>query len=179
MTQTHTQMRNLLGAAAVAVSSVAAVSCKASDIDITNPTSAIASAVASDPTALQLLATGLLVDQRSTRQAFITNTGTLGREMYTFTPNEGRNTTHYLIGITVGGIQKLDPTGFAVGSWGGEYGTLRDIFNFKNTINAAAALSATQKSAALGFAETLEAMMVFQVLQTRDTIGVITEMKEN
>ena len=179
MTQTHTQMRNLLGAAAVAVSAVAAVSCKASDIDITNPNSAIASAVASDPTALQLLATGLLVDQRSTRQALITNTGILGREMYTFTPNEGRNTTHFLIGITVGGIQKLDPTGFAVGSWGGEYGTLRDIFNFKNTINASAALSAAQKSAGLGFAETLEGMMVFQLLQTRDTIGVITEVKEN
>ena len=180
MTQTHIlQMRRLLGAAAVAASAVAAVSCKASDIDITNPNSAIASAVASDPTALQLLATGLVVDQRTTRQALITNTGTLGREMYTFTPNEGRNTTHYLIGITVGGVQKLDPTGFAVGSWGGEYGTLRDIFNFKNTIDATTALSAAQKSAALGFAETLEALMVFQVLQTRDTLGVITEVQEN
>ena len=179
MTQTHTQMRKLLGAAAVAASTVAVLSCKASDIDITNPNSAIASAVASDPTALQLLATGLLVDQRGTRQAFITNTGTLGREMYTFTPNEGRNTTHYLIGITVGGTQKLDPTGFAVGSWGGEYGALRDIFNFKGTIDASAALSAAQKSAALGFAETLDALMVFQVLQTRDTLGVITELQEN
>ena len=39
----------------------------------------------------------------------ITNTGIFGREMYTFTPNEGRNTTHYLIGIIVGGVQKLDP----------------------------------------------------------------------
>src|SRR5512146_761933 len=179
MTQTLTQMRNFLGAAAVAVSAVAAVSCKASDIDITNPNSAIASAVASDPTALQLLATGLLVDQRGTRQAFITNSGILGREMYTFTPNEGRNTTHYLIGITVGGVQKLDPTGFAVGSWSGEYGTLRDIYNFKNTINASVALSAAQKSASLGFAETLEGLMVFQVLQTRDTLGVITQVMEN
>lgn len=179
MTQTHTQMRKLIGATALAASAVTAVACKASDIDITNPNSAIASAVASDPTALQLLATGLLVDQRGTRQALITNTGILGREMYTFTPNEGRNTTHYLVGITVGGVQKLDPTGFAVGSWGGEYGTLRDIFNFKGTIAASAALSAAQKSASIGFAETLEALMVFQVLQTRDTLGVITEVQEN
>ena len=179
MTQTHTQMRKLFGAALVAAGAVTTVSCNASEIDIPNPNVASASAVATDPTALQLLATGLLVDQRGTRQAFITNTGTLGREMYTFTPNEGRNTTHYLIGITVGGIQKLDPTGFAVGSWGGEYGTLRDIFNFKNTVNASNALSAAQKAASLGFAETLEASMVFQVLQTRDTLGVITEIKEN
>lgn len=178
MTQTHIQMRTLLGATAVAVSSLAIVSCKASDIDITNPNVASASAVAADPTALQLLATGLLVDQRGTRIAQITNTGTLGREMYTFTPNEGRNTTHYLIGITVGGVQKLDPTGFANGSWSGQYGTLRDVFNFKNTINAGT-LPADKKSGALGFAETLEALMVFEVLQTRDTLGVIVDVEDN
>ena len=176
MTPTLMQMRTLLGAA---VLTIAAVSCKQSDIDITNPNSALAGSVASDPTALQLLATGLLADQRGTRQAQITNTGTLGREMYTYTPNEGRNTTHYLIGITVGGKQKLDPSGFANGSWGGQYGTLRDIFNFKNTINASAGLSATQKSAALGLAETLEALMVFEVVQTRDTLGAIVEIQED
>src|SRR5689334_465935 len=173
---THTQMRNLI-AAAVAAAALAA--CSQSDIDIANPNSPLVAGASSDPTALQLLATGLLTDVRGTRAAIITNTGTLGREMYTFTPQEGRNTTHYLIGITVGGKQELDPTGFATGSWGGEYGTLRDIYNFKNTINASAALSAAQKSASLGFAETLEALMVFEVLQTRDTLGVITEVKAN
>jgi hypothetical protein len=176
MTPSLMQTRRLLGAAAL---TLAAASCKQSDIDITNPNSALAGAVASDPTALQLLATGLLVDQRGTRQAQITNTGTLGREMYTYTPNEGRNTTHYLLGIIVGGQQKLDPSGFANGSWGGQYGTLRDIFNFKNTINASTALSATQKSAALGFAETLEALMLFEVIQTRDTLGAIVEILPN
>jgi starch-binding outer membrane protein, SusD/RagB family len=168
-------MQRFLGAAMLAVT---VAGCSKSEIDITNPNSALASGVASDPTALQLLATGLMVDQRGTRQAFITNTGTLGREMYTFTPNEGRNTTHYLIGITVGGVQKLDPTGFAVGSWGGEYGALRDIYNFKNTINASSRTT-QEKSAALGFAETLEGLMLFQVLQTRDSLGLITEITAN
>src|ERR1044071_5475678 len=142
MTMTQLRSRNLVALTAIALSAVTAVSCKQSDIDITNPNSALAGAVAADPTALQLLATGLLVDQRQTRQAMITNTGTLGREMYTYTPNEGRNTTNYLIGIVVGGVQKLDPAGFANGSWGGNYNTLRDLFNFKNTINASTALSA-------------------------------------
>src|SRR5438874_12759876 len=177
MTMTHIRGRNIVAVTAIALSAVTAVSCKQSDIDITNPNSALASAVASDPTALQLLATGLLVDQRGTRTAQITNVGTFGREMYTYTPQEGRNTTHYRLGIVVGGQQKLDPSGFANGSWGGQYGALRDIFNFKNTINASTALSAAQKSAALGLAETLEALMVFEVLQTRDTLGVITEIK--
>jgi hypothetical protein len=157
-------MRKLLSGVVLAVS---AVSCKQADIDITNPNVALAGAVASDPTALQLLATGLMVDQRGTRQAMITNTGTFGREMYTLTPNEGRNTTNYLVGIIAGGQQKLDPGGFANGSWTGEYGALRDIYNFKNTINASVALTAQQKSAALGFAETLEALMLFEIVQTR------------
>ncbi len=176
MTPTHTQMRKYLGAAALAV---VAASCKQSDIDITNPNSALAGAVATDPTALQLLATGLLIDQRGTRQGQITNTGTLGREMYTYTPNEGRNTTNYLIGIVVAGQQKLDPAGFATGSWSPQYGTLRDIFNFKNTIGASTALSTAQKSAAIGFAETIEAQMLLELLQTRDTLGVIVEIKDN
>jgi len=177
MTPTQTtQMRKILGAAVMVL---AATACRQSDINITNPNVASAGQVASDPTALQLLATGLLTDQRGTRQAQITNTGIFGREMYNYTPQEGRNTTHYLIGIVVGGQQVLDPTGFANGSWGGQYTTLRDIYNFKNTINASASLSAAQKSAALGFAETLEALMVFEVLQTRDSLGVITEVKAN
>ena len=177
MTMTQRSARILSAMTLAASAGLSA--CRQSDIDITNPNSALASAVASDPTALQLLATGLLVDQRGTRSAQITNTGTLGREMYTFTPQEGRNTTHYLIGITVGGQQKLDPTGFATGSWGGEYGALRDIYNFKNTVNASTALTAQQKAAALGFAQTIEALMVFEVLQTRDSLGVITEVKDN
>src|SRR5215469_77767 len=113
---THTQMQNLIAAA---VSVAALAGCSDSALNINNPNSALASGVASDPTELQLLATGLMVDQRGTRSGLITNAGILGREMYTFTPQEGRNTTHYLIGITVGGKQELDPTGFATGSWGG------------------------------------------------------------
>src|SRR5436305_1586637 len=117
MTMTHIRSRNLVALTAIALSAITAVSCKQSDIDITNPNSALAGAVASDPTALQLLATGLLVDQRGTRTAQITNVGTFGREMYTYTPNEGRNTTHYLLGIVVGGQQKLDPSGFGTAAW--------------------------------------------------------------
>jgi hypothetical protein len=119
------------------------------------------------------------VDQRGTRAGFITNAGVLGRESYTFTPTEGRNVTHPLIGIVVNGIQKLDPTGFATGPWGGPYGALRDVFNFKRTVNSIPTLTAAQKSAALGFAETIEALMLFDIVQTHDTLGGITEIKEN
>src|SRR5919198_2638417 len=176
MTQTHTLMRTLLGVAALATIVAA---CSARDLEIKNPNSPTVEGATADPTDLQLLATGLLVDQRGTRAGFITNAGVLGRESYTFTPTEGRNVTHPLIGIVVNGIQKLDPTGFATGPWGGPYGALRDIYNFKRTVNNIPTLTAAQKSAALGFAETIEALMLFDIVQTHDTLGGITEIKEN
>jgi starch-binding outer membrane protein, SusD/RagB family len=169
-------MRRLLGAAVLLVSAAA---CSEKNLDISNPNVAPVDGATGDPTALQLLATGLQVDQRATRAGFITNAGVLGRESYTFAPTEGRNVTHPLIGIQVGGVQKLDPTGFATGPWGGEYGALRDIFNFKNTIDAHPSLNDTQKSAALGFAQTLEALMLFEIVQTHDTLGGITEIRAN
>src|SRR5476649_1669350 len=164
MTTTHTsragdsrktrQMRIVFAAAVL----VAVAACKASDLNIANPNSATVAGASSDPTALQLLATGLMTDQRGTRAGFITNAGVFGREMYTFTPQEGRNVTHPLIGIIVNGVQKLDPSGFATGNWGGEYGMLRDIYNFKKTVSGSAVLTTSQKAAALGFAQTFEAM---------------------
>jgi starch-binding outer membrane protein, SusD/RagB family len=177
MTSTNTQMQKLLGAALLAV---AATSCRLSDISIDNPNVALASAVATDPTALQLLATGLMVDQRGTRAGFIQNAAIFGREAYNFPPQEGRNTTHYLIGINVGGKTELDPSGFAGAlTWGGEYGADRDIYNFKNTIAAATNLSTTQKAAALGFAQTIEGLMLLEVVQFHDSLGGITDIQAN
>jgi len=166
-------MRSILG---IAVAAAMVASCKASDLELTNPNSATIAGASADPTALQLLATGLMADQRGTRTGFITNASVLGRESYTFTPNEGRNVTHPLIGILVGGVQKLDPTGFAVGPWGGEYGAMRDLFNFKTTVAANPNLSAAQKAAATGFAQTLEGLMIFEIVQTHDSLGGITEI---
>jgi len=174
MTQTHTHMQKLLGFLSVVA---IAAACSANDLNLTNPNSATVDGATADPTSLQLLATGLLVDQRGTRSGFITNASVLGRESYTFTPNEGRNVTHPLIGIVVGGVQKLDPTGFATGPWGGQYGALRDVFNFKTTVNSNAILTAAQKSAALGLAEAIEGLMVFEIVQTHDSLGGITEIK--
>src|SRR5437868_10990013 len=145
MTQTLTSMRKIIGATALLA---VVAGCSAKDLELSNPNSPTVDGASADPTALQLLATGLLVDQRGTRAGFITNAGLLGREMYTFTPTEGRNVTHGLLGITVGGVTKLDPSGFQAGPWGGEYGALRDMYNFKKTVAANANLTAAQKSAA-------------------------------
>jgi hypothetical protein len=155
-----------------------AAACSSKDLSISNPNVVSVDGAAADPQAVQLLATGILNDFRSSRAGYISDVGRLGRESYSFPPQEGRNTTHYLIGITAGGIQKLDPAGFAVGQWGTQYNALRDIYNFKKTVATSASLTAAQKSAALGFAQTIEAHELFEVITTRDTLGAITEIKD-
>lgn len=158
---------------------VAAVgACKTDDLNITNPNSATVEGASADPLAVQLLATGLLSNFRGNTTGFPQQVGILGRESYTYTPTEGRNTTHYLIGILVAGQQKLDPSGFVTGQWAGQYNSMRNAFNFKKTVDGNTTLTAAQKAAAIGFAQTLEAYAALQVIATRDTVGMITEIKE-
>jgi hypothetical protein len=167
------RMRTLGGVAAA----MFLAACSADDLNITNPNAVTVEGAAGDPAAVQLLATGILSDFRGNVTGFPQMVGILGRESYTFTPTEGRNTTHYLIGILVAGQQKLDPSGFVTGNWGGQYNTMRDVYNFKETVKNQASLSAAQKAAATGFAQTIEAYAALQVLATRDTVGMITEIR--
>src|ERR1035437_200036 len=174
--RTH-QMRTVIGAALL-VATLA--SCKASDLNITNPNNATVAGALSDPTALQLLATGILVDYRGLRSGFIGGTvGMLGRESYTFTPQEGRYVQNSLIGVVVNGVKKLDPIGYATGPWAGPYGALRDVYNFKNTVNGSTSLTAAGKAAALGLAQTIESASLMEIIGTKDTLGGIVEIKDN
>lgn len=170
-------MRTLSFIAVACAAGLAA--CSAEDLNIPNRNVATVDGAGADPSALQLLATGLLAGYRGQSTSLYSAAGILGRESYNFTPQEGRNTTHYLVGIQVGGVPKLDPTGFATGPWGGPYGALRDIFNFKKAVEASAVLTAAQKSAALGLAQTLEASHLLLIAASRDTLGGITEIREN
>ena len=171
---TSLRASRLLGALAAAAF---LAGCSADRLNITNPNSPTVAAAGSDPQALQLQATGLLRQLRNGRGSFVTSTGRFGREAYIYTPQEGRNTSHYLIGLP--GANKLDPAGFAVENWAAQYGNLRDIFNFKQSVAGSTALTAEQKNAAQGFAKTLEALELLYVISTRDTLGLIVEIKQN
>lgn len=167
---------SLRAVGALSLASLTLTACSKDTLNITNPNTPSVAGASSDPQALQLLATGLLRQNRNSRGGFITETGRFGREAYVYTPQEGRNTSGYLIGIS--GQNRLDPAGFAVGSWGGPYGNLRDVFNFKNAVNASS-LSAEQKRAALGFAKTIEAIELLTVIATRDTIGAVIQINQD
>ena len=164
-----------LGLVAAAALSLAA--CSEDRLAVQNPNAPTVAGAAADPQALQLQANGLLRQLRNGRGAFVTSTGRFGREAYIYTPQEGRNTSAYLIGIA--GQNRLDPAGFAVENWGTQYGNLRDIFNFKNTVSASTVLTAEQKNAGLGFAKTLEGLELLYVISTRDTLGAVVEIKQN
>jgi hypothetical protein len=178
MTSTHTSYKRSLATAAALV--VAFAACDKSQLDIANPNNATVNGAIADPTSFQLLATGLLVDQRGQRTGMITWMSAVGRESYSISPTEGRPATHPVIGIIVNGVQKLDPSsGFSAAPWGAQYGTLRDVFNFKKTVAAHPTLTAAQKAASLGLAQTIEALSLFDIVQTHDTLGAITEIKED
>jgi starch-binding outer membrane protein, SusD/RagB family len=167
---------SLRAVGALSLASLSLAACSKDTLNIVNPNTPSVAGASTDPQALQLLATGLLRQNRNGRGGFITETGRFGREAYVYTPQEGRNTSAYLIGIS--GQNRLDPAGFAVGSWGGPYGNLRDVFNFKNTVTASS-LTAEQKRAALGFAKTIEGIELLTVIATRDTIGAVIQINQD
>jgi hypothetical protein len=162
----------------VAVLAAALVGCQASDLNVPSPNSATVSGATSDPTALQLLFTGLFSDIRGQRANMIQESMVFGREGYTLSPQDGRFATVPLIGVVVGGVTKIDPAvGFANNPWAGEYGVLRDLFNFKNAISGAGTLTTAQKAALLGVAQTFDAYMMADLVQAHDSLGAITEIK--
>ncbi len=151
--------------------------CSADPLSIPNLNSPTVAGASGDAAALQLQATGVLRQLRGGLGGYITVTARFGREGYIYTPNEGRNTSHFLIGLS--GANKLDPAGFAVGVWGGNYGNLRDLFNLKNVITGSTTLTAAQKSAGMGFARTIEALELLYVISTRDSLGAVTQINQN
>ncbi|MBA3558508.1 MAG: RagB/SusD family nutrient uptake outer membrane protein [Gemmatimonadaceae bacterium] len=140
--------------------------------DFQNPTSG---QISSDPlSALQFLATGILRVDRDNIGPYISGVGILGRESYNYTPTEGRNHTGY--------VQTVNSKSFGgVALFSGRYVNLRNIFNFIELVEGAsdATLSATQKSAALGFAHTFEAFTLLYVINTRDSIGAVVQVQSD
>jgi hypothetical protein len=129
-----------------------------------------------DPSALQLLATGLLSQLRGPTTGYTSDVGIFGRESFNYFPTDGRSHTHYVNNPGAG--LGLDYSGFATGSgiWNAGYNNGRNILNFLNAV-ASAPITQAEKDAAEGFAKTIEALGYLYIIGTRDTIGAIIEMK--
>lgn len=155
----------LITGSTLAILGLALSGCSADRLTIPNYNSPTDEKVASDPGALQLTANGLIVGARSELGGWISGTGRLGREAYSYTPTESRNTTTYLMG-------PQDPTRGAGNSfWTGYYSDLRNIYNFNNSVEASTKLTDAQKKASLGFGETLAGYELTFVVAAHGNFG--------
>ncbi len=137
---------------------------------LVNPNSPTPASVGSSPLqALQLGATGVVASQRNSMPAYLIATGQFGREMFDVVPTESRSVTAYYENFS-------DPTSGASGDWTDRYATLRNIAAFATTVAAATTVPAAQRSAALGFAETLQGLELSYLAATRNNLGIVVQI---
>jgi hypothetical protein len=137
---------------------------------ITNPNSPTESGVASNPLqALGLAANGVLAGQRNSIGSYIIATGQFGRELFNISPTESRAVTYYYENFS-------DPTGGASSGWSDRYATLRNIATFYSTVDLVETLTPAQRSAALGFGKTLEALELSYLVATRNNLGAVVQI---
>jgi starch-binding outer membrane protein, SusD/RagB family len=167
--------------AGLAIAALAAsTACDISKLDVPQMNAPTESGVTAAPrSGAQLLATGVLWWERFNRPAFVSDVGVFGRESYNYFPTDARFVSHYLIGQTSGGVKQLDPTGFASGNWGNLYRNIRTAISLANLADAAATFTAQEKSATKGFAKTLQALDLYYLIVTRDTLGVAIDVSED
>lgn len=158
-----------LAATGVAIALVLATSACSPD-RITNPNSPTENGVASNPLqALGLAANGVLAGQRNSIGSYLIATGQFGRELFNISPTESRAVTYYYENFS-------DPTGGASSGWSDRYATLRNIATFYSTVDLVQSLTPAQRSAALGFGKTLEALELSYLVATRNDLGVVVEI---
>jgi starch-binding outer membrane protein, SusD/RagB family len=171
MTQTKLA---LLVAAAAGLTTLAACD---TDLTVPNYNSPTKVQIDADPQRLQLLANGIMNQLAAQAPAYIDDLGTLGRESFEYTPTEGRNHTNFVQAAT------LTNSGFAAGLWAGRYVNVRNVAEFLRAVDEVTFLpggvqiTAGQKSAARGFAKTIEALELLYAISTRDTLGIPVELR--
>ena len=116
-------------------------------------------------------AQGLLVGARlniAEFNGYVSELGVFGRESYIFDPGDNRFETELLFG-------PLDPGGprFGGNLWVARYANIRAANNILNALDnpALVAMTAAEKAAVRGFAQTMQALDFLEVINTRDTLG--------
>src|SRR5258705_11741819 len=90
-------MRYRLKHAVAGVALLAAAGACGNDLTVPNYQNPTPESIQSDPaSAITVLASGVLRNDRDGATGYVLGTGILGREAYNYTPTEGRNTTGWL-----------------------------------------------------------------------------------
>lgn len=162
--------------AAIAAALAAATACS-DPLGVPNYNNPTVDGIGKDPNGVQLLATGILYNQRNQMAGFSRDLMIFGREGYNYFTTDGRTVSNYLEGIP--GPQRLDPSGFANGNWNGRYQDIKNTLALINAANTSTTLTAAQKSAVEGFAKTWYALDILYLIETRDSLGVPVETTED
>ena len=162
-------MRHLLTRGLVGLGLLGLAAACSNDLTVPNFQNATPESIQGDPaSAVPLLASGILRNDRDNYGGYVLGVGILGREAYNYTPTEGRNTTGFLT------AEVRSPTSFgSTGLWFGPYIELRNISNLVSTLNGAATgiFTDARKNAGLGFAHTMEGLALSYVIATRYNLG--------
>ena len=157
--------RGLFAAAAV----VSLAACQ-NELTLPNYNAPTVEGLSGDPAGLQLAATGILVSERNNYVGYIRDVSLFGREGYYYFQTDARYVSDYLIGAGTGTNRAISSTGFASGNWFGYFRNERNALYLANAADAST-LSAQQKGAARGFANTFRALDMYYVITERDTLG--------
>ncbi len=120
--------------------------------------------------------TGLLIGSRGgmgSQNGYVSVLGVFGRESYNFDPADPRFVTELLIGPLDGGSPA-----FGGNLWGGAYANIRNADIVLAAVTAIvtdpiSGLTTAEKEALRGFAKTLKALDLLQVINTRDSNGAV------
>jgi hypothetical protein len=156
-----------LRAAALLLPALLAVGCQDALVpDLNNPS---LEGVTENPTPSQVqsLATGLVIGNRAAIGPQVRDMEIVGRDAYNLDAADPRWVVELLI--------NLDPGGFGGNHWGPHYRNIKGANIMVQSVGTAEALSEEEKSAAVGFAQTIKALDLLQVLETRDAVGIAAD----
>src|SRR5688572_21821147 len=146
-------------------------------LNVPNYDSPTVEGIGGDPNGVQLLATGILYNQRNQMAGFARDVMIFGREGYNYFQTDGRNVQNYLVGIP--GPQRLDPSGFASGNWNGRYQDIKNTVALMAAAEKSTTLTDAQKRSVNGFAKTWYALDLLYVIMTRDSLGAPVETSDD
>ncbi len=158
----------------VAATCVALLAACGSDrLTVPNYANPTPGSLAGDPRGdVQYRANGILDLSRRNATGWINDAGIFGRESFNYFLTDSRVTANYL------DRPSLDPGGIAAGGWAGRYANLHAIFDFLGVVDQlpAGVYTAQQKSAAQGFAHTIEALELSYLISSRDSLGIPVQL---
>jgi starch-binding outer membrane protein, SusD/RagB family len=153
----------------LALALLGAAACSTDRLQVPNYSNPTPETVIADPAAaVPFLVNGVLRADRGNIGGWITGTGMIGRESYSYSPTELRSFTGW---VTADALQNTSNAGG--GLWGGYYGVMRDIFGLTTVVESAtdAQLPVASKNGVRGLAHTLEAEQLMYIILGRMANG--------